>query len=114
MKTVKASIIIIILLAVVFIVYHMTASKKHERVHIIRAEYRNIEKTLTFSGTILPEKEIEIKSTISGVLEKLCVHVGEEVQAGSVYTQFQDLTDFRCGFRSRRGRTPCCCCPRGS
>ena len=83
MKTVKASIIIIILLAVVFVVYHMTASKKHERVHIIRAEYRNIEKTLTFSGTILPEKEIEIKSTISGVLEKLCVHVGEEVQAGS-------------------------------
>ena len=93
MKTTKISIILFILLAVGFIVFRMTTGKKHERVRIVQAEYRNIEKTLTISGTIIPEKEIEIKSTISGVLEKLSVRVGEDVQPGTPIASVRYVKD---------------------
>ena len=93
MKTTKITIILFILLAVGFVVFHMTTGKKHERVRIVQAEYRNIEKTLTISGTIIPEKEIEIKSTISGVLEKLSARVGEDVQPGTPIASVRYVKD---------------------
>ena len=83
MKATRVSIVLIIILAIGFMIFRATSSGKHEDIHIVQAKYRNIVKTLTISGTILPEKEIEIKSTISGVLEKLSVQIGVDVQAGT-------------------------------
>ena len=42
----------------------------------------NIENTLLISGNVYPSIEIDVKSSISGILEKLHVEIGKEVYAG--------------------------------
>ena len=59
----------------------------------IRAEYRDIESKLTIPGVIQPSKEIDIKSTITGVLEKLLVQVGDEVVGGQPLAQIRYVKD---------------------
>ena len=78
MKIVKAVIIIMLLGCLGFILYHVLGNNSQtQNSDTVSAGYRNIEYRLRISGIILPHKEIEIKSTISGVLEKLLIHIGE-------------------------------------
>jgi len=83
MKLVKLFVISFLVIVIGFLLFRMFAKEKKMKETFVRAEYKNIEKTLTISGIIVPEKEIEIKSTISGVLEKMSVHVGDVVQMGN-------------------------------
>lgn len=78
---------------VVFIIYQAVQSSKDTEEITVTAGYRDIEKTLTISGVIQPFKEIEIKSTISGVLDELFVQIGDEVAFGQPLARVQFVKD---------------------
>ena len=46
--------------------------------------YTSIVKKTVASGTIIPEKEVEIKSIVSGILEEVFVEAGQQVKKGDV------------------------------
>ena len=90
MKIVKAVIIIMLLGCLGFVLYRALGNNSQtQNSDIVSAGYRNIESRLRISGIILPHKEIEIKSTISGVLEKLLIHIGDEVDLGQPIARVQ-------------------------
>lgn len=73
MKVVRTVILSLILVFLAFVIYRAAKGGRKIPASTIRAEYRDIESKLTIPGVIQPSKEIDIKSTISGVLEKLLV-----------------------------------------
>ena len=77
MKVVRTVILSLILVFLAFVIYRAAKGGRKIPASTIRAEYRDIESKLTIPGVIQPSKEIDIKSTISGVLEKLLVQVGD-------------------------------------
>lgn len=92
MKTIKFIVILLLLGTIGFIVYRkLNASEDYSKT--IHAEIRDIEESLTISGVVQPMKEIDIKSTISGVLEKLSVQVGDEVKIGQDLARIQYVKD---------------------
>lgn len=82
MKIIKFFIVLMGLATVAFLSKHIFATDEFENVKTVRAKYRDITNTLIVSGVILPQKEIEVKSTISGVLDKLYVQEGDSVFLG--------------------------------
>lgn len=93
MNIVKTIILILMAGFVGFIIYRAVQSNRGSEAAIIRPEFRDIEKTLTISGVIQPSKEIEIKSTISGVLDELFVQIGDKVTYGQPLARVQFVKD---------------------
>jgi len=85
-KVIKISIIV--LFAILFIwtiVFLVNKSKKEPIVfETTKAEYRNIIKKTVATGSIVPEKEIEIITQASGIIEELYVKAGDMVEKGDV------------------------------
>ena len=88
-------------ISIVCFVIYVSSTKTVDYNHVIKPEYRNIEERLPLSGIAQPVKEFEIKSTISGVMEKLYVEVGDYVKYGDAIAkvrmvknpeEYQDLT----------------------
>jgi len=75
------------------IVIYSAIESQNKHIATVNAKYRDIEDKLFISGTIEPLKEIDVKSTISGVLEKLYVQVGGEVVAGQDIAKIQLVVD---------------------
>ncbi|MFQ5869593.1 MAG: efflux RND transporter periplasmic adaptor subunit [Candidatus Zixiibacteriota bacterium] len=66
--------------------------EKHETAEAIPVEVAfairgDLERTLSFSGTVEPWREASLGAQISGKIEKIFVEVGEEVQAGKPLVQ---------------------------
>lgn len=93
MKVVRTVILSLILVFLAFVIYRAAKGGRKIPASTIRAEYRDIESKLTIPGVIQPSKEIDIKSTISGVLEKLLVQVGDEVVGGQPLAQIRYVKD---------------------
>ena len=93
MKAIKTVIIILMLGTVGFIVYRAIQSSNRDYTLTVSAQIRDIEKTMTISGVIQPLKEIDVKSTISGVLEELYVQTGAEVDLGESIAKVQYVKD---------------------
>lgn len=100
MKIIRALVVIAFISIVCFVIY-VSSTKTVDYNHVIKPEYRNIEERLPLSGIAQPVKEFEIKSTISGVMEKLYVEVGDYVKYGDAIAkvrmvknpeEYQDLT----------------------
>jgi HlyD family secretion protein len=72
-----------------YIIYLALQSSRNNVYTTVHAEFRDIERKLIIPGTIQPYKEIDIKSTISGVLEHLFVQIGDEVVSGQSLAQIQ-------------------------
>lgn len=75
-----------------FIVYKAVLNNQMDTV-TVTADFRDIEKTLTIPGIVQPSKEIDIKSTISGVLDELFVQIGDDVIAGQPLARVQFVKD---------------------
>lgn len=93
MNIVKTIILILMAGFVGFVIYRAILSNRGSEATIIHPEFRNIEKTLTIPGVIQPLKEIEIKSTISGVLDELFVQIGDKVIYGQPLARVQFVKD---------------------
>lgn len=92
MKYLKISILTIICCFVSFVVYKAIQQNTCE-IPTHKASYRSIEEKLTISGEIEPSKEIEVKSPMSGVLEKLFVKVGDKIKTGEPIAKVQFVKD---------------------
>jgi len=93
MRVVKTIIILLMLGTVGFIVYRAVQSSSTDYTRTVNAHFRDIEKKMMISGMVQPLKEIEIKSTISGVVEELYVKVGDEVNFGEPIARVQYVKD---------------------
>ena len=92
-KGLKISIVLLLLCTVAYFVFNSNKRNTDNIVATIHPEIRDIKRTLTVSGTIVPAKIIDVKSTISGVLEELFVQVGEEIELGKPIARVRYVKD---------------------
>ena len=70
--------------------YFYEKSKKPETEHkILRPERRTIVKKTIATGSIVPRKEIELKSIVSGVVHEIYVEPGENVSEGQLIAKIR-------------------------
>lgn len=93
MSKIKVVIISLLVVSLGFVVYRILDTDTTVVEKTVRAQRRTIERTLAFSGSVSPQKEIDIKSTISGVLQKLSVQVGDDVEIGQDIARVQYVKD---------------------
>ncbi len=65
----------------------------HESVKSIPVKKGDIIQTIRLTGTLIPEKEVEIKSRLSGILEKIFVEVGQKMRKGDAIAQIRLIAD---------------------
>ena len=92
-KQIKIGIVVLLLCTVVFVLFNSHKRSTDTKVVTIHPEIRDIKQILTISGTIVPAKVIDVKSTIPGVLEELFVDVGDEIKAGSPIARVRYVKD---------------------
>jgi HlyD family secretion protein len=94
MKAVHYIIVIaILILGVLCYLIKKEADLKTSRYSFVHPEKRNIYQTLIISGILLPKEETKIKSSISGVIEKMFIEVGDVVSQGDPLFQIQSMVD---------------------
>ncbi len=89
MKTAKWIIMLIMCFFVGFIIFRAIESSKHDPVPTVKPVFRDISRNILVSGTIMPSKEIDIKSNISGVLDELFVQIGQKVYKGQMIARIR-------------------------
>ena len=67
--------------------------KQSEEIKTVSMSRNDIEKTLTLSGYIEPERVIDVRSSISGTLDKLLVKVGDVVVQGKSLASIRFVMD---------------------
>ena len=87
MKTVLRFTLIIALVAVVigtFFFLYQKSKPEPEVFETKNPEFATIVKKTVATGSIVPRKEIDIKPTVSGIIEELYVEPGDKVKAGDI------------------------------
>jgi HlyD family secretion protein len=85
--------IVFILIVFVIIKSFKDKDKKNDMYEMITPTFRTIEKKITVPGVIVPSKEIDIKSSISGVMDQLFVKVGDYVSKGQAIAKIKFVSD---------------------
>ena len=80
-KTLFIFLAIVVLGVVAFFWFNTPNAQVQE--HSISIENRDISEEIYIPGNVYPVKEIELKSQLSGVLDKIFVKIGDVVQEGS-------------------------------
>lgn len=83
MKMFKVMVVVVFVGAVGFIIWNLVRDSSKKYYSTINAKVATIEEKLYLSGLVYPEKEIDIKPQISGVVDAVFVSVGDEVKEGS-------------------------------
>ena len=92
MKVAKI-LIVFMLFVMLSVVLVMAIKTQNKEVPYTTVEKRTIRKELKISGKVEPYKEIDVKSSISGVLEELYVNVGDTVNIGDPIARVQFVKD---------------------
>lgn len=96
MKKVFNIVIVIILVASFVGVGYILINKSMKPAVVYELEnpfYTNIEEKTVATGSITPRKEIDLKSQVSGVVEKLYVEAGELVKANDIIAKIKIIPD---------------------
>jgi len=93
MKTTKWIITLVFCAFIGYVVFRAVESSKQEPVPTVKPVFRDISRSIQVPGTIMPSKEIDVKSNISGVLDELFVHVGQKIQKGQVIARIRVETN---------------------
>ena len=83
----------ITLILIVFVVIKSVKGKESNWYNTVTPTVRTIERKITVPGVIVPSKEIDIKSTISGVMEELYVKVGDPVTKGQAIAKIKFVSE---------------------
>ena len=83
----------IVLILIVFVVIKSVKGKENNQYHTITPTVRTIERKIIVPGVIVPSKEIDIKSTISGVIDQLYVKVGDHVTKGQAIAKIKFVSE---------------------
>lgn len=67
-------------------------SSEHGRVEVAaeRAQYQNIESTVAAQGTVIPANDFQARANFSGIVDEICVHLGQKVRAGQLLIRMKD------------------------
>ena len=93
MKTAKWIIMLVLCAFIGYVVYRAVESSNTDPVPTVKPVFRDISRSIQVPGTIMPSKEIDIKSNISGVIDELFVHVGQKVHKGQVIARIRMETN---------------------
>lgn len=74
---------------------------KKKVLKVVQPEKRDLVDKRVISGEIAPCKEVELKSNISGILDKLYVEVGNVVHPGAIIARIKPLTRYSVLEKSR-------------
>jgi len=85
----------IVLILIVFVVIKSANDKGKEQYPAINPTVRTIERKIIIPGVIVPSKEIDLKSTISGVMEELYVRIGDPVKKGQAIAKIKFISEPR-------------------
>ncbi|MDX2191441.1 MAG: efflux RND transporter periplasmic adaptor subunit [Bacteroidota bacterium] len=88
-------LIAILLLSIVGLIAYKEISKKTQKpkIEFIKPEIGTIERKIIVPGSIIPGKEIQVKSQISGVLDELFISIGDKVTKGQKIAKVKPVTD---------------------
>ena len=82
----------VVLILIVLVVIKSVKDKKGIQYHTVTPDVRSIERKIIVPGVIVPSKEIDVRSTISGVMEELYVKVGDHVTKGQPVAKIRFVT----------------------
>ncbi len=83
----------IVLILIILVVIKSFKNKENNEYNTTIPTIRTIERKIAIPGVIVPHKEIDIKSTISGVMEELYVKVGDNVSKGQAIAKIKFVTE---------------------
>ena len=94
-KVIRISLIIILIGSMGFLGFFVyKKSEKPKNVFATDSTFvTNIEKKTVATGAINPRREIEIKSQVSGVVEKLFVEPGDQIKSGQLIAKIKIIPD---------------------
>jgi HlyD family secretion protein len=92
-KKIKILLSIVVLILIVAVIVKTSNGKDKRKFKTLTPSIRTIERKIIVPGTIVPAKEIDIKSTFSGVMEQLYVKVGEYVFKGQAIAKIKFVSD---------------------
>ena len=95
MKKIIVFLACTVLILIVFVVIKSSKDKGVKQYQTITPTIRTIERKIIVPGVIVPSKEIDIKSTISGVMEELYVRVGDHVTKGQAIAKIKFISEPR-------------------
>ncbi len=97
MKIKKITILLgcIVMMLIVLVVIKSSYVRGTEKFQTITPTFRTIERKIMIPGTIVPSKEIDIKSSTSGVLETLYVKTGDAVTKGQAIAKIKFISEPR-------------------
>ncbi len=94
-KVLRITLILAIVGTLVFLGYYVF-SKSENTQEVFETDstfITDIERKTVATGAINPRKEVEIKSQVSGVVQKLFVEAGDRVEAGQLIARIQIIPD---------------------
>ncbi len=94
-KAVKLFIILIVIASLGFLGFfvYQKSDTKVEAFETDSTFVTEIVKKTVATGSINPRKEVEVKSQVSGVVEKLFVEAGDEIKAGALIAKIKIIPD---------------------
>ena len=95
MKKIISLLGCIVAILVVFVVVKSSKNKVVKQFQTITPTIQMIERKIIIPGVIVPSKEIDIKSTISGVMEELFVKTGDHVKNGQAIAKIKFISEPR-------------------
>ena len=90
--------ILVLILLVVFVATAYTLYAKYQEANpdvqysTRHIEQRDLVKTITVDGEVMPESEAELAPDTSGQITELYVHVGQQVQKGAIVAKVENST----------------------
>ncbi len=94
-KVIRISLVVILIGSMGFLGFFVyKKSEKPKNVFATDSTFvTNIEKKTVATGAINPRREIEIKSQVSGVVEKLFVEPGDQIKSGQLIAKIKIIPD---------------------
>lgn len=94
-KILKLLFLILLLILIAWPVYYFINKKSSNMIgyKLKKPLKRDIQNFIICSGIILPKEEVEIKSRVSGVLDKIYVKVGDSVHKGQIIAKVKIIPD---------------------
>ena len=96
MKKVLRILLVVIIIGTLGFLGFYVFDKSEKTVGVFETDstfVTNIQRKTVATGAINPRKEVEIKSQVSGVVEKLFVEAGDRIEAGQLIAKIQIIPD---------------------
>ena len=66
------------------------SSERRVAVNVVFPQYQDMESTVSAQGTVVPANDFQARANFSGVVDAICVHLGQKVRAGQILIRLRD------------------------